>query len=172
MAARKITGRATIEGTKSFIQTSGLQLFHQFAVSGLTVTPVIHGPPLYIGNSPSSQLLIKTSGPLYHADKANKYLKDAIFKNKSNCVYVYNHYHNTNGRSLVWHATDLSSIISSSTSTSTSSSTSASSSSNNGGSGSTTVSRESVVTIAGLGPIAPKEEMLRRFSEVMFVRYL
>jgi hypothetical protein len=79
-----ISGRASIDGTKSFITTAGLSLHHRFDVSGLFINPIIHGAPR----------MPKGYGPSSLED--DQFLNYAISRNKSNCVYIYNNYAGSN----------------------------------------------------------------------------
>ena len=72
-----VAGRATVEGTKNFVQRSNLKLFHQFQSSGLYITPIIHG-------SPKEAEGFKEEKEFY--DFA---IGKAILYNKSNCVIAY-----------------------------------------------------------------------------------
>lgn len=69
-----VKGRATIEGTKSFVNKSNqLKLFHQFHLSKLFITPIIHG-------SPNEE---------YDQQLNDLMMEKAIVENRSNCVIVY-----------------------------------------------------------------------------------
>jgi hypothetical protein len=69
-----VKGRATKEGTKSFVNKSTqLKLFHQFHLSELFITPIIHG-------SPKEE---------YGQELNDLMMEKAIFENRSNCVIVY-----------------------------------------------------------------------------------
>jgi hypothetical protein len=72
-----IAGRATPAGTKAFIASSNLSLYHKFEKSGLFINPIIHGPPR-----------AKTTGPSTIAE--DHLLLHAYTQNKSNCMFVYN----------------------------------------------------------------------------------
>jgi len=98
-----ISGRATLEATKAFVQKSGLKLFHQFNTSGLYVTPVIHGSPSEFES-------------LNDRKYADILLKRAIMNNKSNCIVVYHCHDNpptetSTDAPKVWSTTGLSELL-------------------------------------------------------------
>ena len=68
-----VKGRATKEGTKSFVNKSNLKLFHQFHLSELFITPIIHGSPKEEYGQQLNDLM----------------MEKAIVENRSNCVIVY-----------------------------------------------------------------------------------
>lgn len=69
-----------MNGTYEFVKKSALPLHHKFAVSQLTISPIIHGPP-------SQQTLQE------HSDKTyiEALTRRAVVKNRSNCIVVYQH---------------------------------------------------------------------------------
>lgn len=82
-----IKGRATVDGTKFFVSQAKLNLHHVFHSCKLFINPIIHGPPIGLSKGVGSNETI------------DHYLKIALQRNKSNCIYVYN-------RSVdnVWHS--------------------------------------------------------------------
>lgn len=71
-----IVGRATTLGTQNFVRTSSLPLYHCLEQAKLYVNPIIHGAP-----TPST--LTQEDSEICFAE--------ALLKNRSNCLYVYNH---------------------------------------------------------------------------------
>ena len=76
LLARAISGRATTEGTKSFVARSKLRLYHRLELSQLYVNPVIHGPPV--------------PGTLSQED-SDLCFAQALLRNKCNALFVYSH---------------------------------------------------------------------------------
>jgi hypothetical protein len=82
-----ITGRATIQDTKLFVESSGVAIPHVLSYSKLHVNPVIHGPP----------------NGVYGCDSGTDFLiSAAIFQNGSNCICVY-----SKGKHGVWYTNTL-----------------------------------------------------------------
>ncbi len=73
-------GRATVNGTFDFVRKSALPLYHQFATSKLTISPIIHGPP-------SLHTTAERNKPYIEA-----LTRRAVVVNRSNCIVVYQHY--------------------------------------------------------------------------------
>ena len=69
--------RASVRGTKKFVESVGLPLFHKFSVTGLYANPIFHGPPRNT----------RQVSPKKTADNMEK----AMLRNNSNCVCIYNH---------------------------------------------------------------------------------
>lgn len=80
LSVPRFKGRATVKGTCEFVMKSALPLHHKFAVSELTINPIIHGPP-------SQQTLQDYSDKTY----IEALTRRAVVKNRSNCVVVYQH---------------------------------------------------------------------------------
>ena len=80
LSVPRFKGRATVKGTYEFVMKSALPLHHKFAVSELTINPIIHGPP-------SQQTLQDYSDKTY----IEALTRRAVVKNRSNCVVVYQH---------------------------------------------------------------------------------
>lgn len=74
-----VAGKATVDGTKTWIDSlmanSKLKLYHKFNVSGLTINPLIHGPPKFFGKS---------------SDTYDRFLAQSLVSNGVNCAVVYN----------------------------------------------------------------------------------
>jgi len=69
-----------VKGTYEFVKKSALPLHHKFAVSELTINPIIHGPL-------SQQTLQDYTDKTYIEALSRR----AVVKNRSNCVVVYQH---------------------------------------------------------------------------------
>jgi hypothetical protein len=72
-------GKATIEGTKRFVQRSNLPLYHVFDKSKLACNPIIHGG------------LSSWEGNQIDNDYISSLAKQAIEQHRSNAVVVYEH---------------------------------------------------------------------------------
>lgn len=84
-------GRATITGTYEFIRKSQLPLHHEFAVSKLTINPIIHGAPK------------NYSGAGQNTEYLEALTRRAVVKNRSNCIVVYQYHEHDEP----WYATNL-----------------------------------------------------------------
>jgi hypothetical protein len=98
-----VKGRATKEGTQSFVNKSNLKLFHKFHLSELFITPIIHGSPKEEYDQKLNDLM----------------MEKAIVENRSNCVIVYHckdpipsESKTTLAQSIKWGTDSLSKIIS------------------------------------------------------------
>lgn len=106
-------GKATREGTKRWVTENNVPLSVKFPRSGFHINTMIHGPPTAFRQDFSIQ---------------DENAKRAIFRNKSNCLVVYNKYEDES----VFHTKSLASILLDK---------------------SDVISRDQIVTIANLGPI-------------------
>ena len=97
--------RASVEGTRRFLDRSGLGLFHQFWLSGLYVNPLIHGPPMSSSHVTNKELIFQERSGLVNA----------LTVNKSNCMYIadagsgfYGRYRGglQDGKSVDWHLSE------------------------------------------------------------------
>lgn len=75
-------GRATSEGTKTFLQESNLALFHKFEKSSLFINPIVHGAPLFFK-------------PIEEPEYYRALALQAVLVNRSNCIVAYRHHHKT-----------------------------------------------------------------------------
>lgn len=134
---RNISGRASQEGTARFVASAQLHLHHKFHVSGLSINPVIHGPPRpKLRMQPVPSLSVRPG-------LGDQLLTTAVQRNGINCLYVYNHYLDKTN----WHASaaTLASLMTS----------------DHGH------SRESFVAVAGLGYATSRTELFRRLEEAL-----
>eukprot|EP01041_Mallomonas_annulata_P006081 gene6081-12271_t len=88
-----VKGKATTEGTKSFVSQSNLSMHHHFYASELFINPIIHGPPK--GSVESTNSFV------------DECMEKAVLVNRCNCLYVYNH-----SEDGVWYTSGLSSLLS------------------------------------------------------------
>ena len=157
-----ISGHATSKGTLSFVKNAQLPLYHKFDKVELYANPIIHGPPNvhYMLNEHSVNNEV-----VMHNEETNSLVQKAIFRNKSNCIYVYS-YNNSNYNSLhkgsnkdhgiPYVVTNLKEYMISTTNNSTTSTTTTSSN---------TVHRSNVITIADIGSTLDPIEIRRRIAE-------
>ena len=99
-----ISGFATTEGTLEFVKNAQLPLYHKFDKAQLYANPIIHGPPnvQYMLNEYSA-----SGEVIMHNEETNSLMQKALFKNKSNCIYVYS-YNNSNYNSVMKSVTNTS----------------------------------------------------------------
>jgi hypothetical protein len=75
--ASKVKGHATLEGTKRFLEASGIPLQHYLDNARVMINPIIHGAPKRNGSMSQE---VSEIGVGY-----------AICANRSNCVYIYDY---------------------------------------------------------------------------------
>ena len=128
-----LSGKGTKDGTASFIKHSGLSLHHCLEKAQLFINPIIHGPP--------------QQGSMSQEESEVCFAK-ALLRNRSNCLYIYNHYdckegqEDEEGDRWAIGESSLQEILEA------------------GG-----VKRASLVTVAGLGRTTSRAQISRRLRE-------
>lgn len=87
-----IKGRATIQGTRDFVDKSSLNMSFRLNQSNLTINPIIHGAPRHFNVTEKE----------YFTTLATR----AVLINRSNCLVVYDH-----RRGRPWALSGLDTII-------------------------------------------------------------
>jgi hypothetical protein len=93
-----LSGFASVDGTKSYLASKQLNLYHKFERTNLFIGPIVYGPP----------------GRQLPAQQEMECFAYAIGRNGSNCCYVYDHNSGTYGvrqGHVTWHQRGISEVL-------------------------------------------------------------
>jgi hypothetical protein len=121
--SRQITaGRATVIGTKYFLEQAKLPMIHTLKKSKLNIHPLILHPPMH---------------PEANKEGLDSLYDGAVLKYRTNCLHVYSR----DSKGKVWYTKAVQDLVEAG------------------------VDREGLVTIANIGKVAHRDELLRVLEE-------
>lgn len=95
--SQRIRGKATPEGTLSFVKDANLPLYHKFDKTGLYINPIVHAQPqpqymikMHAAKTGGGELINDSVNYMRSAETDNLAAL-ALGRNRSNCLYVYSY---------------------------------------------------------------------------------